>query len=127
WSSDVCSSDLDGTRVYVTNQNQGTVSVIDASSNMVVSTITVGDRNSNPIALGIAPNGSKVYVAQFDNAAVSVIATATNTVTASIPVGSFPSSIAITPDGRSVYVTSQSGSVLVIDAGSNTVTTTIGV
>jgi uncharacterized repeat protein (TIGR01451 family) len=117
----------DGTRVYVANQNQGTVSVIDTSNNTVAATIVVGDRNSNPTALAITPNGSKVYVALFDNAAVSVIATATNTVTASIPVGSFPSGLAVTPDGRSVYVTSQSGNVSAIDAGSNTVTTTIAV
>jgi len=45
------------------------------------------------------------YVAAGPNT-VSVINTATNTVTATIPVGinSFPSGVAVTPNGSKVYV-----------------------
>src|SRR5262249_22670948 len=45
------------------------------------------------------------YVANHDSKNVSVIDTATNKVVATIPVGHFPNGIAVTPDGKRVYVT----------------------
>jgi YVTN family beta-propeller protein len=56
---------------------------------------------------------------------VSVIDTATNTVVATIPVGTFPSGVAVTPDGTRVYVTNLFNSISVIDAATNTVVVTI--
>jgi YVTN family beta-propeller protein len=63
---------------------------------------------------------------------VSVISTATNTVTAVINDSSFnmPDGIAVTPDGRKVYVVNNGpnfdgNTVSVIDTGTNTVTETI--
>jgi len=45
------------------------------------------------------------YVPNYGSQSVSVIDTDTNAVVATIPVGNNPSSAAITPDGRTVYVT----------------------
>jgi YVTN family beta-propeller protein len=45
------------------------------------------------------------YVANHDSNNVSVIDTATNKVVATIPVGHSPNGIAVTPDGKRVYVT----------------------
>ncbi|PEQ46184.1 YncE family protein, partial [Bacillus cereus] len=49
-----------------------------------------------------------------------------NTVTATIPVGSFPTGVAITPDGNFAYVTNL-GDVSVIDTSTNTVIATVPV
>ena len=79
-----------GTRVYVTNQSDGTVSVIDTTNNNAVSaTITVG---SGPRGVAVTADGSRVYVTNSSN--VSAINTTTNGVIATITVGSNPRGIA---------------------------------
>jgi YVTN family beta-propeller protein len=79
--------------------------------------------------------GSKVYVTNLADCpstvgSVLVIATATNTVTANVPNLHCPQGVAVSPDGRKVYVASQvfnppMGLVAVIDEATNTVTATI--
>lgn len=49
-----------GARVYVSNENDGTVSVIDARSHEVIATIPVGKR---PRGLQVSPDGATLYVA----------------------------------------------------------------
>ena len=78
----------DGSKVYVTNNGSGTVSVIATATNTVV---------PGPIAVGVHPygtvvtrDGSKVYVVNNGSNSVSVIATASNTVAATISVGKNP-------------------------------------
>jgi YVTN family beta-propeller protein len=69
-----------------------------------------------------------VYAADALDHLVSVIATATNTVTATIELGSFPNRIAVTPDGKFVYVSHlEDKTVSVIDTTTNTVTATVRV
>jgi YVTN family beta-propeller protein len=59
---------------------------------------------------------------------VSVIDTATNTVVATVGVGSFPLSVAVTPNGQRAYVTNQSSNnVSVIDTATNAVVATVPV
>jgi len=59
---------------------------------------------------------------------VSVIDTAKNTVTATILVDGFPTGVAVTPNGRKVYVANQSSAtVSVIDTAASAVTATIPV
>jgi YVTN family beta-propeller protein len=67
------------------------------------------------------------YVANENSNNVSVIDTATNTVVATVLVGNFPSGVAVTPDGKHVYVTNSGGpgSVSVIETASNMVVATI--
>ena len=57
-----------------------------------------------------------------------MIDTATNMVIATILVGSFPTGVAVIPDGRKVYIANQSSAnVSVIDTATDTVTATIPV
>ena len=49
----------DGTRVYVTNGNDSTVSVIDTASKTVVATVGVGFL---PAGVAITPDGTRAYV-----------------------------------------------------------------
>ena len=105
---------------YIANSGDGTVSVINTTTNTVVNTISVGRK---PFGVAITPDGSKVYIANSGDNTVSVINTATNTVTGSpIAVGTDPVGVAVTPDGKTVYVTNQGdGTVSVISTATNTV------
>jgi len=114
-----------GTMVYVTNfeNANGSVKVINPSSNAIVRNIPVG---SPPFELVSARN--YVYVANTASASVSVIDTrvATNTTVATIPVGYYPVAFAVS--GTKVYVACEGmatgpvggGTVYVIDTVSNT-------
>ena len=64
------------------------------------------------MGLGLAASEAEAapfaYVANGSNpGTVSVIDTATNTVVATVAVGSNPIGVAVTPDGKHVYVTNQ--------------------
>jgi len=81
-----------GSRAYVTNNTDNTVSVIDTATNTVTATIAVG---SLPYGVAVSPDGSHAYVTNYGGGTVSVIDTATNAVTATIPVGSDPIGVAV--------------------------------
>ena len=114
-----------GTMVYVSNDNDDTVSVIDTSTNTVTATVPVG---RNPQGVAVSPDGTKAYVSNSDDGSVSVIDTSTNTVTATVPVGSDPWGVGVSPDGTKVYVSNDDDdTVSVIDTSTNTVTATVPV
>jgi YVTN family beta-propeller protein len=103
---------------YITNSGDGTVSVIDTTSNTFVNTILVGRK---PFGVAVTPDGSKVYVVNSGDGTVSVINPATNEVIGSIAVGTDPVGVAVTPDSKTVYVTNQGdGTVSVINTATNT-------
>lgn len=100
----------DGQRVYVANNQSDTVSVVDSVTYRVVATIPVG---VNPTGLAVSPDGQRVFVANTGRApggsdarpgTVTVIAAATQQVLATVPVRGQPRSLAVSPDGRRVYV-----------------------
>ena len=78
----------DGSRAYVANAGDGTVSVIDIATRAVVgSAIRVEE---NPQGIAVSPDSVRVYVTNFDSHSVSVIETASNTVVGTIQVGFVP-------------------------------------
>ena len=82
-------------KAYVTNTGDGTVSVIDTTTNAVVgSPITVG---TAPLGVAIPPDGTKAYVTNGGANNVSVIDTATGLVSTTITVSSNPFAISICP------------------------------
>lgn len=113
-----------GPFAYIANPG-GTVSLLDTSTNLVVTAIPVP---GEPWDLVMTPDQKHVYVTELAGASVAVIATATNTVVASIPVGSVPYSITIAPNGNFAYVTNDGdNTVSVISTASNTVVATVQV
>ena len=119
-----------GTKVYLANRGDGTVSVFAALIGAVANTTSVGTVSvgSDPEGVAVSPDGGKVYVANFSDGTVSVIDTSTNppTVSATISVGSNPEGVAVSPDGSKVFIAnSGSNSVSVIQQ--NTVVATINV
>jgi YVTN family beta-propeller protein len=112
---------FDGTRGYVTNIRDNTLTVIDAPTNTIDATVSVGAR---PAGVVVAPDGGHVYVTNYVDGTVSVVDVATFTVAATIPVGPNPDGVAITPNGESVYVAHDvagPGTVSVIDTATNAV------
>jgi YVTN family beta-propeller protein len=113
----------DGSRMYVDNAEDSSVSVFDTATNVPLLEIPVG---MNPIGLAITPDGSHAYVSSQGSDTVSVIAIATNNVIKTIPVGAGanPIWVTISADGSRAYVSNQSGgTITVIDTASNTVLT----
>lgn len=102
--------------VYVSNI-EGSVSVINSTTNTITSTIPVGGTG-----IAISPDGKSAWVGGYYSGTVSVIDTATNVVTDTIPVGQAPWDTAFTPDGKTAYVTDEALNVVwVIDTASKAV------
>jgi YVTN family beta-propeller protein len=114
-----------GPFLYVPNEYDNTVSVIDISTNSIVATIPVAGNFADTAA--IRPDGAFVYVAS-ESGVVSVIDTASNTMVGTIAVGSQPYVVAFSPDGTLAYVTNHSSAnISVIDTATHSVVATIAV
>jgi YVTN family beta-propeller protein len=115
----------DGTRAYVCNSGENTLSVIDTATHWLLTKIPVGKYPRNA---AISPDGTRAYVCNWDENTLSVIDTATHRVLTSIPVGNYPADVAINPDGTRVYVSiHSSNTVSVIDTATDLVLTSVPV
>lgn len=109
-------------RIYVANFGDGTISVIDPSTNEVVDVIDI-----SPTLINLAFNPSNGIIYSTNRETVSVISGTTNDVIDTIDIPS-PYGIAVHPPTGKVYVTDNSGSaVIVIDPVTNTISNTIEV
>jgi YVTN family beta-propeller protein len=111
-------------KLYITNQLESFVSVIDGSTNNVIRTI---GGIQNPYTDVFNPSNGKVYVTTALGVnQVYVIDPATDTVIKSIPVGSDPIFAAYDSTNHDIYVANQfSNNVYVIDDTTNQVTSII--
>jgi len=102
----------DGRKVYVTSQGGSSVSVFDASTRALLQVVAV---RTHPNAVLVDPRSGTVYVANGDDDSVSVLEpdatgamVSTRTIDlrpyAGAPVGSNPDGLALSPDGRTLYV-----------------------
>jgi YVTN family beta-propeller protein len=94
----------DGKRVYVTAFGSDALTVADTTSKKVIYSLPVGNE---PVSVVVSPDNSKVYVANSFSASVTVVDAETfKSKTILIPkqYQGYPSSIAMAPDGNTVYV-----------------------
>lgn len=103
-------------RVYVSNGNNDSISVIDTNKDKVVATIQLrldprlGNlRGAIPFGLALSPNAKRLYVAEAGINAVAVIDVDSNAVLGHIPVGWFPSKLAVSKDGQKLIVANAKG------------------
>ncbi|WP_175597097.1 beta-propeller fold lactonase family protein [Peristeroidobacter soli] len=94
----------DGKRLYVANEDTGTLSVVDADAGKVIERIEVG---LEPEGVALTPNGRRVLVTNESDNSVSVIDTTTLKGTKTVPVGKRPRDMAFTPDGSTAYVSGE--------------------
>jgi len=104
------------TRVFVSNGNNDTISVIDPGKDAVVQTIrlTLDKRLKNlrgiiPFGLALSADQRRLFVAEAGINAVAVIDTRDGKVLGHIPTGWFPSKLAVSRDGGSLIVGNAKG------------------
>lgn len=90
-----------GSKAYVGNFKDNTVSVIDTASGTVVATVAVA---AGPHGMAVASDGRLLYVSGDGSSTLSVLDTITNRVARAIEVGKAPHGVAIAPDGRLLLV-----------------------
>jgi DNA-binding beta-propeller fold protein YncE len=120
----------DGSRLFVSNGGLNTVTVLDAGSGSrleeIRSSLAATDRpGSTPDSLALSRDGGRLFVANADNNNVAVFDVGTPGKGRSlgfIPAGWFPSSVRLTPDGRTLLVVNARG----VRPGSNSRGTAAG-
>ena len=126
----------ESTRMYVADEGNGTISVIDTSTIAVVKTYAVApanagsplplpDRNSRPVALAELPNGTKIYSLNSGTNSVSSINTLDGFINKVIPLGGAPHWAVANPDNTHVYVIDSTGTISVIDARTDAVVSSV--
>src|SRR5918911_1057516 len=129
-----CSSKPTGPLAYVSNERDGTITVIDTGTDSVVDTIKVGGRARG---IRISPDGRRLYVAlstpsgqeynEADNK-IAAIDVESLKVVARYDVGSDPEQLAVGRDGRLLYASNEnSGTASVTDVQTGRLLSTLPV
>lgn len=108
----------DHSRLFVANANSNTISVIDLQTWKVRERISVALYPNSPAgsttnALAVSPDGTRLFAANADNNDVAVINVADpreSRVLGFIPTGWYPTALALSGDGKILYVANGKGS-----------------
>jgi len=104
-----------GQWVYVSNATNDTISVVDAANGAIAGQIDLDVpgferlRGVIPFGLALSPDGARLYVACAGLNAIAVVDTGRRAVEGFIPAGWFTSSLAVSRDGRTLFVSSAKG------------------
>nr|WP_298412104.1 PQQ-dependent catabolism-associated beta-propeller protein [uncultured Halomonas sp.] len=96
-------------RVFVSNEKDNTVSVIDGETLEVVETINVGRR---PRAMAFSNDGSELFVAVGDDEAIDMIDLETLKVVRSLASGEDPEVIRVDPNQPYIYVSNEDDNIV---------------
>jgi YVTN family beta-propeller protein len=120
----------DGTRLYLSEEGENTIAIIDTAVDTVIDHILTGNDHRG---LAVHPSGNPLYVANFTDGVwvhdtvtpYARIATASN---GGGYAGGFPIAVAVNPAGTTYYITGLRfpGSIAVADVATNVITATIG-
>ncbi|HEY0139773.1 MAG TPA: cytochrome D1 domain-containing protein [Thermoanaerobaculia bacterium] len=118
---------LPAEELYVSNERDGTIEVIDTATDRIVATTRVGNR---PRGMALAPDGKRLYIAvswwrdgkrpRTGNEAIVALDTKTRKVTRAYTAGGTdPECVAITADGRHLYLSNEdAGTASIVDVRS---------
>lgn len=100
--------------LYVANANRDTVSVVDPKAARMRRTWTFqaypgAPLGSSPTALALSPDETRLYVALAGLNAVAVVSTRTGRELGRIPTAWYPAGLAVSRDGRALYVVCAKG------------------
>jgi YVTN family beta-propeller protein len=94
-------------KLYVANNGDNSVAVIDVATRRKTATIPAGD---HPKAVAFDPVRNLIYVANTLSNTVTIIDAASNAVLATLPAGKSPYALAVVPGSGSLYVANESDS-----------------
>ncbi len=97
--------------IWVTNEKDDTISVIDVDSLEVVRTIETGER---PRGITFSKDFSRVYVCASDSDTVQVIDADTGKVLHDLPSGEDPEQFVLHPDDRHLYIANEDDAVTTV-------------
>ncbi|HEU4433566.1 MAG TPA: cytochrome c oxidase assembly protein, partial [Pyrinomonadaceae bacterium] len=126
-----CARAPSGPLAYVSNERDGTVTVIDTNTDRVVSTIHVGAR---PRGIRASPDGKRIYVAisfssQQTPGTINKIAAIdrdTGKVVAQYDAGPDPEQFAVSNDGKRLFISNEdAGTASIVDTSSGKVVSTV--
>ena len=120
---------IGGSRLYVTNNVDSTLSVIDTELNAVIQTIAAGQLGSAH-SVAVSPAGTELYVTDFDQPGSTFVVDANpvNVNETPIVTGAGSNKVAFSPDASRAWVSnSNSNSVVVIDTGTRMIEATVAV
>lgn len=123
----------ENSKMYIADPVNGTVSMINTSSNVVEQTMAVDpafagsplpapDPNSRPVALAELPNGSKIYAADQGTNKLTSINTVDGSIANVIGLTGSPVWATASTDNVHIYVLQSNGAISVISALSDTET-----
>jgi DNA-binding beta-propeller fold protein YncE len=104
-----------GERAVVTLQDSDKIAIIDLASKAVVRTIPTGGRESHMVRL--SPDGRRAYVtSRLGEGTLSIIDLEGNSKTRVLETGAGAEGLAVTPDGREVWVLDrEAGTISIVD------------
>lgn len=91
-----------GQRIFVSNQKDDTVSVVDGDTDREIKVIAVGD---SPAGLAVRPHRPLVAVANTTGGRVTLIDPGTLEVVRTVDVGEIPEHVVFSTDGKLLFVT----------------------
>ena len=97
--------------VYVSNEKDNTVTVVDSTTMEVVKTINVGQR---PRGITISHDGKLIYLCASDDDTIEIIDTATHEIVGSLPSGPDPELFVLSPDGKTLYVANEDDNLVTV-------------
>lgn len=115
----------DGAYIYATNAGNGTVSVIQASNNTLVGTITGFQK---PIGLTLTVDGAYAYVTETSSNSVYVVDTSSNTIVDTILGFDLPAYSAVSPNKSYVFVSNTGNNTIsIIRTSDNFIVSTLAI
>ncbi|MFK8079597.1 MAG: PQQ-dependent catabolism-associated beta-propeller protein [Granulosicoccus sp.] len=100
-----------GYTIYVSNEKDNTISVIDGESLEVVETIDVGQR---PRGIVLSNDGKLLYMCTSDDNHVEVMDVETKEILHTLPSGPDPELMALSPDGRYLYIANEDDNLVTV-------------
>lgn len=107
---------VDQSKIFVSNTAQDSITIIDTRTNRVEKTVRLSPAETVrgllgvlPFGLALSPDGSRLYVACSGINAVAVMDTRSDTILGYFPAGWFPARVAVSPNGKTLYVENAKG------------------
>jgi YVTN family beta-propeller protein len=104
-------------RIFVSNEKDNTVTVLDGQTLAITDTVKVGQR---PRAILLSTDGKSLYICASDSDRIEVLDIATLKIVGKLPSGADPERFDTSPDGKLLYIANENDnkiSVLDVAAG----------